>query len=100
MVSGWVRQLAMLSRPAMGGLVSHCGWNSVLESIGYGVPIPTWPIYAEQQENPFQLVRKLVLAVKITLDCDQQSCSAGGARMVSAAEIERGMNKEVDGGRM
>ncbi|CDP11886.1 unnamed protein product [Coffea canephora] len=47
-VVGWVPQLDILSHPAVGGFVSHCGWNSVLESIVCGVPIATWPLYAEQ----------------------------------------------------
>uniref|UniRef100_A0A6N2MJ68 Anthocyanidin 3-O-glucosyltransferase n=1 Tax=Salix viminalis TaxID=40686 RepID=A0A6N2MJ68_SALVM len=31
--------------------MSHCGWNSVLESICAGVPILAWPMMAEQPLN-------------------------------------------------
>ncbi|XVF71126.1 hypothetical protein PTKIN_Ptkin12aG0010700 [Pterospermum kingtungense] len=44
----WAPQVAILSHHAIGGFVSHCGWNSMLESIWFGVPITTWPLYAEQ----------------------------------------------------
>ncbi|CDP05662.1 unnamed protein product [Coffea canephora] len=58
----WVPQLAVLSHPAMGGFVSHCGWNSILESIWCGMPIATWPLFAEQQLHAFQLkgIRELM----------------------------------------
>lgn len=39
-----------------------------MESLWYGVPIATWPIYAEQQMNAFEMVKELELAVEITLD--------------------------------
>ncbi|WKA00103.1 hypothetical protein VitviT2T_018493 [Vitis vinifera] len=47
-VIGWAPQIAVLAYSAIGGFVSHCGWNSLLESIWYGVLVATWPIYAEQ----------------------------------------------------
>ncbi|XP_057982257.1 UDP-glycosyltransferase 71A16-like [Malania oleifera] len=57
-VIGWAPQVAILSHPAIGGFVSHCGWNSTLESVWCGVPIATWPMYAEQQINAFQRERE------------------------------------------
>lgn len=48
---GWAPQLWILSHPSLAGFVSHCGWNSSLESICRGVPLLTWPIQAEQAMN-------------------------------------------------
>ena len=47
-VIGWAPQVAILSHPAIGGFVSHCGWNSILESLWFGVSIAAWPLYVEQ----------------------------------------------------
>ncbi|GLJ07758.1 hypothetical protein SUGI_0073680 [Cryptomeria japonica] len=48
---GWVPQLVILSHPSLGAFVSHCGWNSMLESIALGVPLITWPMVADQHFN-------------------------------------------------
>ena len=85
-VIGWAPQVAVLSHSAVGGFVSHCGWNSLLESVWYGVPIATWPIYAEQQINAFQMVKDLGLAIEIKIDYNEDS-----DYVVSAHEIENGL---------
>ncbi|KAG7568522.1 UDP-glucuronosyl/UDP-glucosyltransferase [Arabidopsis thaliana x Arabidopsis arenosa] len=68
LVCGWAPQVEILAHKAIGGFVSHCGWNSILESLRFGVPIVTWPMYAEQQLNAFTIVKELGLALEMRLD--------------------------------
>ncbi|XVF43001.1 hypothetical protein PTKIN_Ptkin02bG0005300 [Pterospermum kingtungense] len=54
-----------------GGFLSHCGWHSSLESIAHGVPMITWPLYAEQRMNMTLLVEEIGVAVKIEMEVGQ-----------------------------
>nr|BAF75898.1 glucosyltransferase [Cyclamen persicum] len=92
-INGWVGQLQVLAHPAVGGFVSHCGWNSILESIWCGVPTATLPIYAEQQVNAFQMVRDLGLSAEISLDYHQHTYDhdLDTEMIVTASQVERGI---------
>ncbi|XP_011001028.1 PREDICTED: anthocyanidin 3-O-glucosyltransferase 2-like [Populus euphratica] len=90
-IIGWAPQTDILAHPSVGGFVSHCGWNSVLESIWFGVPIAAWPLYAEQQLNAFQIIVELGLGVEIKMDYRKEFISDGNENVISAGEIERGV---------
>lgn len=90
-VIGWAPQMAVLSHPAVGGFVSHCGWNSILESVWCGVPIAAWPMYAEQQTNAFQVVKEMEIAVEIKMDYRKDA-----PVIVGADKIEKGITQLMD----
>ncbi|XP_058743032.1 anthocyanidin 3-O-glucosyltransferase 2-like [Vicia villosa] len=96
MVIGWAPQAQILAHQAIGGFVSHCGWNSTLESIYFGVPIATWPLYAEQQANAFELVCELKMGVEIVLDYRVEEVYSGHSYFVAADKIERGIRSVLD----
>ncbi|KAL5061086.1 hypothetical protein RYX36_032690 [Vicia faba] len=49
--SSWAPQPQVLAHGSTGGFLTHCGWNSVLESVVNGMPLVVWPLYAEQRMN-------------------------------------------------
>ncbi|KFK39500.1 hypothetical protein AALP_AA3G251800 [Arabis alpina] len=90
-VIGWAPQVAVLANPAIGGFVTHCGWNSTLESLWFGVPTAAWPLYAEQKFNAFMMVEELGLAVEIKKHWRGDLMAGVAAETVTAEEIERGI---------
>ncbi|TVU39008.1 hypothetical protein EJB05_12409, partial [Eragrostis curvula] len=94
----WAPQKEILAHPAIGGFVTHCGWNSILESLWYGVPMVPWPLYGEQHLNAFELVAEMGVAVPLKrMDGGKADYSS-----VEAGELEqvvRGLMGETDKGR-
>ena len=64
-VREWVDQREILSHEAVQGFLSHCGWNSVLESICAAVPILAWPMMAEQPLNATLVVEQIKVGLRV-----------------------------------
>ncbi|CAN0926213.1 UDP-glycosyltransferase 73C9 [Linum grandiflorum] len=62
LIRGWAPQVLILSHRSIGGFLTHCGWNSTLEGVAAGIPMATWPQFAEQFYN-----EKLVVEVVVHL---------------------------------
>ncbi|GLJ11849.1 hypothetical protein SUGI_0178470 [Cryptomeria japonica] len=88
-LASWAPQVAVLSHPALGAFVSHCGWNSVLEAIWFGVPIVAWPLYAEQRMNCLLVVNELMVGLEAV---EGEDGLVGGAELQSV--LEKVMNGE------
>lgn len=86
-VKQWAPQVAVLNHNSVGGFVTHCGWNSVLEAVCAGVPMVAWPLYAEQRLNRVLLVEEMKLALPMYESKDG---------FVSAAEVEKRVRGLMD----
>lgn len=64
-VRDWAPQLEILGHASTGGFMSHCGWNSCMESISTGVPIVTWPMHSDQPKNAALLTKVLKIGVEL-----------------------------------
>lgn len=66
-VEGWAPQAKILGHSSIGGFVSHCGWNSVIESMHFGVPIIAMPMHLDQPLNA-RLVKEFGTGIEVLRD--------------------------------
>ncbi|CAA3029846.1 7-deoxyloganetin glucosyltransferase-like [Olea europaea subsp. europaea] len=64
----WCAQDQVLEHPAVGSFLTHCGWNSMMESICAGVPVICWPFFADQQTNCYYSCSKWGIGMEIDYD--------------------------------
>ncbi|XP_047093584.1 UDP-glycosyltransferase 88A1-like [Lolium rigidum] len=64
-IKSWAPQVDVLRHRATGAFVTHCGWNSVLESMVAGVPMLCWPLEAEQKMNKVCMLEEMSIAVEL-----------------------------------
>nr|QSM19612.1 glycosyltransferase [Arnebia euchroma] len=64
-IKGWAPQVRILEHKAVGAFLTHCGWNSILEAICAGVPMVTWPLFAEQFYNERFVTRILGIGIPV-----------------------------------
>ncbi|XVF06744.1 hypothetical protein REPUB_Repub06bG0076800 [Reevesia pubescens] len=95
---GWAPQTMILDHPATGGFLTHCGWNSILESIAVGVPMATWPISGEQFYNEKLVTRVLRIGVEVGVESWSpeliETCSFVEREKIEKALIELMTGKE------
>ncbi|XP_062081379.1 zeatin O-xylosyltransferase-like [Humulus lupulus] len=61
----WVPQVKILGHSSTGGFMSHCGWNSCMESLTMGVPMAAWPMHSDQPMNAVLITEVLKAGVAV-----------------------------------
>ncbi|XP_019055079.1 PREDICTED: UDP-glycosyltransferase 90A1-like [Nelumbo nucifera] len=87
-VSEWVNQREILEHQSVNGFISHCGWNSVLESICASVPILAWPLMADQYLNARLVVDEMGMGLRVV-------ANNGSVRGFIESEMVEKMVKEL-----
>ncbi|KAK4430122.1 Flavonol 3-O-glucosyltransferase UGT89B1 [Sesamum alatum] len=88
LTKGWAPQVSILSHRAVGGFLSHCGWNSMLEAVAAGVMILGWPMEADQYINAKLLVHYKGAAAQV---CD------GGDTVPDPNELAQKISESMHG---
>ncbi|KAL3536729.1 hypothetical protein ACH5RR_000095 [Cinchona calisaya] len=92
----WAPQAKILNHGSTGGFLTHCGWNSILESVVQGVPLIVWPLYAEQKMNAVMLAEDL----KVALRPKSNDENNGLIGRVEIANVVKGLIKGEEGKRV
>ncbi|CAI8584187.1 unnamed protein product [Vicia faba] len=83
-VNNWAPQVEILSHGSVSAFLSHCGWNSVLESLSHGVPILGWPMAAEQFFNSKLLEEEIGVCIEVARG---KSCVVKNEDIVEKIEL-------------
>uniref|UniRef100_A0ACD5VJL2 Uncharacterized protein n=1 Tax=Avena sativa TaxID=4498 RepID=A0ACD5VJL2_AVESA len=90
MLVEWCDQVRVLSHPAVGCFVTHCGWNSTLESVSCGAPVVAVPQWSDQDTNA-RLVVEWGIGVRAAIDADR---FLDGEELTRCLEIVMGDSEE------
>ncbi|KAL3614238.1 hypothetical protein CASFOL_042312 [Castilleja foliolosa] len=93
-IRGWAPQVMILDHPSIRAFVTHCGWNSTLEGICAGVPMVTWPVFAEQFYNEKIVTEVLGTGVSVGNKKWVPMASEGVSREAVEVAVRRAMGSE------
>ncbi|PUZ48090.1 hypothetical protein GQ55_7G217600 [Panicum hallii var. hallii] len=93
-VRGWAPQVAILAHPTVGGFLTHCGWGSTLEAAAAGMPMATWPLFAEQFVNERLIVDVLGVGVSVGVTKPTENILTASKTYGSEAEVEAEVGME------
>ncbi|CAI0455935.1 unnamed protein product [Linum tenue] len=88
-VGEWVDQRGILGHACVQGFLSHCGWNSVMESVCAGVPMLAWPMMAEQPLNARMVAEKVKMGIRVE--------GSGRTGFVQRGALEKAVRKLMNG---
>lgn len=91
----WAPQEEVLAHPSVGGFLTHCGWNSTLESMVAGVPMLCWPKLPDQLVNSSCVSEVWKIGLDLKDMCDRSTVE----KMVRALMEDRReeVMRSVDG---
>ncbi|KAF8697015.1 hypothetical protein HU200_036666 [Digitaria exilis] len=95
-VREWAPQMAILNHAAVGGFVTHCGWNSTLEAVSAGVAMVTWPRYADQFYNEKLVVE--LLEVGVGVGSTEYASKLEARRVIGGEVVAEAIGKVMGGG--
>lgn len=96
-VKGWAPQVLILEHPAIGGFLTHCGWNSILEGVTMGVPMVTWPTIADQFYNEKLVTQVLKFGVPVGNEY-WKVWATEETPVIGREKISRAVNMVMNGG--
>ncbi|AET04103.1 putative crocetin glucosyltransferase [Medicago truncatula] len=73
----WCSQVEVLSHSSLGCFLTHCGWNSTLESLVSGVPLVAFPQWTDQKTNAKLIEDVWKIGVRVDDKVDEDGIVGG-----------------------
>ncbi|KAK9097300.1 hypothetical protein Sjap_022797 [Stephania japonica] len=86
----WAPQDHVLAHPSVACFVTHCGWNSTLESLSSGVPVVAFPQWGDQVTDAKFLADVFGVGVRLVRSCED-------LKNLSRGDVERCIREVTSG---
>lgn len=93
LIVAWAPQLQVLSHPSVGGFITHCGWNSVMESVATGVPMLCWADTGERMSNQRFVVEFWKCGIHMVTSSKRAAQHIDEAVLVGQEEVENSVRQ-------
>ncbi|GKV22920.1 hypothetical protein SLEP1_g32727 [Rubroshorea leprosula] len=86
----WSPQENVLAHPSIACFVTHCGWNSTMESLSSGIPVIAFPQFGDQVMNAVYLIDVFKTGVRMSRGMAEN-------RTIPREEVEKCLSEATSG---
>ncbi|KAL6861795.1 hypothetical protein ACP4OV_017495 [Aristida adscensionis] len=94
-IAEWCAQEQVLRHRAVGGFLTHSGWNSTTESIWAGVPMICWPGFADQYINCRYVCEEWGIGLRLDEQLRREQVTAYIEELMGGGDTAAGMRRNA-----
>ncbi|XP_062178531.1 7-deoxyloganetin glucosyltransferase-like [Phragmites australis] len=95
-IAEWCAQEQVLRHRAVGGFLTHSGWNSTMESIWSGVPMICWPGFADQYINCRYVCEEWAIGLRLDEQLRREQVTAHIEEVMGDTKKSKEMRRNAD----
>ncbi|KAG8076815.1 hypothetical protein GUJ93_ZPchr0006g45723 [Zizania palustris] len=94
-IAEWCAQEQVLQHGAVGGFLTHSGWNSTTESIWAGVPMICWPGFADQYINSRYVRDEWGIGLRLDEELRREQVAAHVEELMGGGDTAKEMRRNA-----